>query len=227
MDPQPAQERPIRRIAVFCGSSNGASPVYAEGARRMGCLLASRGIGLVYGGGTVGLMGETARAVHEGGAEVFGCIPKALAPRELSGEMIGHLVVVDDMHQRKAEMARQADGFIGLPGGFGTLEELLEVITWQQLGFHNKPVGHSHISRELSQRSMALLSPADSAALHSAGSVQVVHAVIRQTIRLPTAWITWTQQSYTCAYSTHEQDIWWRGANMKSTMLCLHEFTAG
>eukprot|EP00200_Dunaliella_tertiolecta_P000341 CAMPEP_0202359480 /NCGR_PEP_ID=MMETSP1126-20121109/12763_1 /ASSEMBLY_ACC=CAM_ASM_000457 /TAXON_ID=3047 /ORGANISM="Dunaliella tertiolecta, Strain CCMP1320" /LENGTH=218 /DNA_ID=CAMNT_0048952915 /DNA_START=196 /DNA_END=852 /DNA_ORIENTATION=+ len=141
MDSQPAQEKPIRRIAVFCGSSSGVSPLYGECARKMGSLLASRGTGLVYGGGTVGLMGETARAVHEGGAEVFGCIPKALAPRELSGEMIGHLVVVDDMHQRKAEMARQADGFIGLPGGFGTLEELLEVITWQQLGFHNKPVG--------------------------------------------------------------------------------------
>lgn len=102
-----------------------------------------RDIGLVYGGGTVGLMGVIAHEIAEGLGpnRVLGVIPKALTPREISSDMIGDTRVVDDMHERKAMMARHADAFIAMPGGFGTLEELMEVITWQQLGFHEKPIG--------------------------------------------------------------------------------------
>ncbi|XP_071908245.1 cytokinin riboside 5'-monophosphate phosphoribohydrolase LOG1 isoform X2 [Coffea arabica] len=101
----------------------------------------SRNIDLVYGGGSIGLMGLVSQAVHNGGRHVLGVIPKTLMPRELTGEPVGEVKAVADMHQRKAEMARNSDAFIALPGGYGTLEELLEVITWAQLGIHDKPVG--------------------------------------------------------------------------------------
>ncbi|KAG2685596.1 hypothetical protein I3760_10G132300 [Carya illinoinensis] len=101
----------------------------------------ARNIDLVYGGGSVGLMGLVSQAVHDGGRHVIGVIPKTLMPREITGETVGELKTVADMHQRKAEMARHSDAFIALPGGYGTLEELLEVITWAQLGIHDKPVG--------------------------------------------------------------------------------------
>ncbi|KAF4396959.1 hypothetical protein F8388_004927 [Cannabis sativa] len=103
--------------------------------------IVERRIDLVYGGGSVGLMGLVSQAVHDGGRHVLGVIPKTLMPREITGESVGEVRTVTDMHQRKAEMARQADAFIALPGGYGTLEELLEVITWAQLGIHRKPVG--------------------------------------------------------------------------------------
>lgn len=101
----------------------------------------SRNIDLVYGGGSIGLMGLVSQAVHDGGRHVIGVIPKTLMPRELTGETVGEVKAVADMHQRKAEMAKHSDAFIALPGGYGTLEELLEVITWAQLGIHDKPVG--------------------------------------------------------------------------------------
>ncbi|XP_021289433.1 cytokinin riboside 5'-monophosphate phosphoribohydrolase LOG7 isoform X2 [Herrania umbratica] len=104
-------------------------------------LCVERRIDLVYGGGSVGLMGLVSQAVHDGGRHVLGVIPRTLMPREITGETVGEVRAVSDMHQRKAEMARQADAFIALPGGYGTLEELLEVITWAQLGIHRKPVG--------------------------------------------------------------------------------------
>ncbi|KAI3447589.1 hypothetical protein Pfo_004254 [Paulownia fortunei] len=103
--------------------------------------MVSRNIDLVYGGGSIGLMGLVSQAVHDGGRHVIGVIPKTLMPRELTGETVGEVKAVADMHQRKAEMARHSDAFIALPGGYGTLEELLEVITWAQLGIHDKPVG--------------------------------------------------------------------------------------
>ncbi|CAN1142969.1 Cytokinin riboside 5'-monophosphate phosphoribohydrolase LOG3 [Linum perenne] len=101
----------------------------------------SRNIDLVYGGGSIGLMGLVSQAVHDGGRHVIGVIPKTLMPRELTGETVGEVKAVAGMHQRKAEMAKHSDAFIALPGGYGTLEELLEVITWAQLGIHDKPVG--------------------------------------------------------------------------------------
>eukprot|EP00195_Chlamydomonas_chlamydogama_P011109 CAMPEP_0202893836 /NCGR_PEP_ID=MMETSP1392-20130828/3336_1 /ASSEMBLY_ACC=CAM_ASM_000868 /TAXON_ID=225041 /ORGANISM="Chlamydomonas chlamydogama, Strain SAG 11-48b" /LENGTH=215 /DNA_ID=CAMNT_0049578311 /DNA_START=122 /DNA_END=769 /DNA_ORIENTATION=- len=132
----------INKLCVFCGSSSGTKPSYTQAAVALGKELAKENIGLVYGGGTVGLMGTIARTVHDikGDAGVIGVIPESLTPKELSGSMIGELHVVQDMHQRKAKMAQFADGFIAMPGGFGTFEELLEVTTWQQLGFHEKPV---------------------------------------------------------------------------------------
>ncbi|XP_031128173.1 cytokinin riboside 5'-monophosphate phosphoribohydrolase LOG7-like [Ipomoea triloba] len=129
------------RICVFCGSSSGKKTTYQEAAIELGKELVEKRIDLVYGGGNVGLMGLVSQAVHDGGRHVIGVIPRCLISREITGETIGEVRAVSDMHQRKAEMARQADAFIALPGGYGTLEELLEVITWAQLGIHQKPVG--------------------------------------------------------------------------------------
>ncbi|KAK1306267.1 Cytokinin riboside 5'-monophosphate phosphoribohydrolase LOG7 [Acorus calamus] len=131
----------FKRICVFCGSSSGKKTSYQEAAVQLGKELVERKIDLVYGGGSIGLMGLVSQAVHDGGRHVLGVIPKSLMPRELTGEPVGEVRAVSNMHQRKAEMARQADAFIALPGGYGTLEELLEVITWAQLGIHEKPVG--------------------------------------------------------------------------------------
>ncbi|KAK9079224.1 hypothetical protein SSX86_000894 [Deinandra increscens subsp. villosa] len=131
----------FKRICVFCGSSSGKKPSYQEAAIELGKELVERRIDLVYGGGSVGLMGLVSQAVHDGGRHVLGVIPRTLMPREITGETVGEVKAVADMHERKAEMARQADAFIALPGGYGTLEELLEVITWAQLKIHHKPVG--------------------------------------------------------------------------------------
>jgi len=131
----------MRRICVFCGSSVGNQPAYAEAARTMGALLAARGIGLVYGGGHVGLMGVVADAVMASGGEVIGVIPQTLADREIAHAGITELRVVDSMHTRKAMMAELSDGFIAMPGGVGTFEEFFEVVTWMQLGLHRKPCG--------------------------------------------------------------------------------------
>ncbi|RDX65645.1 Cytokinin riboside 5'-monophosphate phosphoribohydrolase LOG7, partial [Mucuna pruriens] len=131
----------FKRICVYCGSSSGNKASYQEAAVELGKEMVERRIDLVYGGGSVGLMGLVSQAVHDGGRHVLGVIPKSLMPREITGDPIGEVRAVSDMHQRKAEMARQADAFIALPGGYGTLEELLEIITWAQLGIHSKPVG--------------------------------------------------------------------------------------
>ncbi|KVI07763.1 Cytokinin riboside 5'-monophosphate phosphoribohydrolase LOG, partial [Cynara cardunculus var. scolymus] len=131
----------FHRICVFCGSSSGKNPSYRLAAVQLGNQLVDRNIDLVYGGGSIGLMGLVSKAVFDGGRHVLGVIPKMLMSKEIIGETVGEVKVVSNMHQRKAEMARQADAFIALPGGYGTLEELLEVITWAQLGIHQKPVG--------------------------------------------------------------------------------------
>ncbi|KAK0603953.1 hypothetical protein LWI29_010536 [Acer saccharum] len=131
----------FKRICVFCGSSPGKKSSYKDAAIELGKELVARNIDLVYGGGSIGLMGLISQAVYDGGRHVIGVIPKTLMPREITGETVGEVKPVADMHQRKAEMARQSDAFIALPGGYGTLEELLEVITWAQLGIHDKPVG--------------------------------------------------------------------------------------
>ena len=128
-------------ICVYCGSSPGRSLIYQEAAIALGEELAQRGIGLVYGGGNVGLMGTLACAVANAGGQVTGIIPGSLLPKELVGETIGDQVLVGSMHERKAQMIALADGFIALPGGYGTLDELFETITWAQLGIHSKPIG--------------------------------------------------------------------------------------
>ncbi|KAM0932218.1 putative LOG family protein [Dioscorea sansibarensis] len=131
----------FKRICVFCGSSQGKKRSYQDAAIDLAKELVLKNIDLVYGGGSVGLMGLISQAVFDGGRHVLGVIPKTLMPREITGVTVGEVKPVADMHQRKAEMARHSDAFIALPGGYGTLEELLEVITWAQLGIHNKPVG--------------------------------------------------------------------------------------
>jgi uncharacterized protein (TIGR00730 family) len=132
--------RTLKRICVYCGSSSGARPVYALAARELGRMLAELGIGVVYGGGRVGLMGVLADAALEAGGEVIGVIPRSLQEKELGHGSVTELHVVETMHQRKEKMADLSDGFITLPGGIGTLEELFETFTWLQLGFHEKPV---------------------------------------------------------------------------------------
>nr|CAD1818917.1 unnamed protein product [Ananas comosus var. bracteatus] len=140
--PLPSSSSRFKRVCVFCGSSSGKKPSYQLAAIQLGHELVERNIDLVYGGGSVGLMGLVSQAVYNGGRHVLGVIPKILMPKEqITGVTVGEVRAVSDMHQRKAEMARQADAFIALPGGYGTLEELLEVITWAQLGIHEKPVG--------------------------------------------------------------------------------------
>jgi uncharacterized protein (TIGR00730 family) len=127
------------RLCVFCGSSLGTSQVYREAAEAFGCSLARRGIELVYGGAHAGLMGVLADAVLAGGGRVTGVIPEALLERELAHQGLTDLRIVGSMHERKALMASLSDGFVALPGGIGTLEELFEVWTWSQLGLHEKP----------------------------------------------------------------------------------------
>lgn len=130
----------MRRVCVFCGSNAGRDPAYATAATRLGRGMVERGLGLVYGGGNVGLMGVVADAVMEAGGEVVGVIPEAMVAKELAHHGITELRVVASMHDRKATMADLADAFVALPGGLGTLEELCEVLTWAQLGLHAKPV---------------------------------------------------------------------------------------
>jgi len=131
----------MTRLCVYCGSSVGARPEYADAARELGAVLADRGIGLVFGGGKIGLMGVLADTMVAAGVEVIGVIPEALVARELAHPAVADLRVVGSMHERKALMADLADGFIALPGGLGTLEELFEALTWAQLGLHGKPCG--------------------------------------------------------------------------------------
>jgi uncharacterized protein (TIGR00730 family) len=131
----------MRRLCVFCGSSPGDRPVYADAARRLGECLAARGLGLIYGGGHIGLMGVLADAVLRAGGEAIGVIPQSLVDRELAHGGLTNLRVVSTMHERKALMADLADGFVALPGGYGTGDELFEILTWAQLGLHSKPIG--------------------------------------------------------------------------------------
>ena len=131
----------VKTICVFCGSANGRREGYARSARKFGAALAAKGLGLVYGGGSIGLMGVVADAALEGGAPVVGVIPRALFRREIAHHGLTRLEVVPSMHVRKARMARLSDAFVALPGGIGTLEELFEAWTWGQLGLHAKPCG--------------------------------------------------------------------------------------
>lgn len=131
----------LRSLCVYCGSSAGHDPAFADAARSLGQLMAGQGLALVYGGGHVGLMGIIADAVLEAGGEVTGVIPRALMDSEVGHDRLTRLLVVKDMHERKALMAEHSDGFVAMPGGIGTLEELFEVMTWLQLGYHAKPVG--------------------------------------------------------------------------------------
>ncbi|KAK6928751.1 LOG family [Dillenia turbinata] len=148
-------KRKFKKICVFCGSRAGNKSSFGDAALELGKLMVRKKIDLVYGGGSVGLMGLISQTVFNGGCHVLGVIPKALRPHEISGDSVGEVIIVADMHQRKNEMSKHADAFIALPGkrererereralhcGYGTMEELLEIVAWSQLGIHEKPVG--------------------------------------------------------------------------------------
>ncbi len=136
----------LRSVCVYCGSNPGADPAFADAARTLGALLAGRAIRIVYGGGKVGLMGILADAALAAGGEVVGVMPQALIDREIGHDGLTELRIVGSMHERKALMEELADAFIALPGGIGTLEELIEVYTWNQLGLHEKPLGLLNVS---------------------------------------------------------------------------------
>ena len=167
------QPQTIHSIAVYCASSPGHHPIYRQAARSLGELMAERGIELIYGGGSVGLMGEIADAVMECGGRVTGVIPDFLYQREVGHDGLSELIIVDSMHTRKRLMFERCDAIITLPGGFGTMEELFEMLTWAQLHLHQKPIGllnvegfydhlialvnHMHREGLLSSDSLALL----------------------------------------------------------------------
>ncbi|MEZ4668811.1 MAG: TIGR00730 family Rossman fold protein [Anaerolineae bacterium] len=131
----------MKHVCVFCGSTPGNNGLYVDTARQMGEAIARQGLGLVYGGGHVGLMGAVAEGALQAGGHVIGIIPQALVKKELEHHGLSELHIVGSMHERKAMMAEKASMFVALPGGFGTLDELFEIITWAQLGFHSKPIG--------------------------------------------------------------------------------------
>ncbi len=131
----------MKRLAIYCGSATPADPVYVESARLVGRTLAERGIGVVYGGGRLGLMGAVADSALEAGGEVIGIIPQALVSAEVAHRGCTELHVVDTMHQRKQAFTDLSDGFVNLPGGTGTMDELWEALSWAQIGYHAKPVG--------------------------------------------------------------------------------------
>lgn len=147
LDEQMGGTKMVKSVAVYCGSSNGASNIYIEGAKKLGKELAKRNITLVYGGSSVGLMGAVADSVLEEGGKAIGVMPSFLDKREISHKSLSELIVVETMHERKAKMAELADGFITLPGGAGTMEEFFEVFTWGQIGLHQKPIGILNINR--------------------------------------------------------------------------------
>jgi uncharacterized protein (TIGR00730 family) len=129
----------MKRLCVFCGSSPGARPAYLEAARNLGRTLLGHGMGLVYGGASIGMMGAVAETVLDGGGEVIGVMPEALVRKEVAFGRLTDLRVVKSMHERKGLMVKLSDGFVALPGGLGTVEEFMEVLTWSQLGMHQKP----------------------------------------------------------------------------------------
>jgi len=136
----------VRRVCVYCGSSPGRNPAYREAGTALGQILAGRGLGLVYGGASVGIMGAVADAVLAGGGEAIGIIPRSLARKEVAHEGLTRQYIVESMHERKAMMAEVSDAFVALPGGWGTIEEIFEMLTWAQLGFHEKPCGMLNVS---------------------------------------------------------------------------------
>ena len=137
---------PARKLCVYCGSGSGRNPAYVEAARALGKAMAAADIGLVYGGGSLGLMGEVARSVLEHGGKVTGIIPSFLSEKERMLRDVDELIVTKDMHERKRLMFERSDAFVALPGGIGTLEELVEQLTWSQLGRHDKPIVLANIA---------------------------------------------------------------------------------
>jgi uncharacterized protein (TIGR00730 family) len=162
-------------LAVFCGSSSGRDSAYDATARALGHLLAQSGISLVYGGGRVGLMGAMADACLDAGGAVIGVIPRMLLEREVGHRGVTTLHVVDSMHARKALMADLADGFLALPGGMGTYDELFEIVTWRQLGMHSKPIGWLNVAGYFDRLGAALDSARDEGFVSSGSRASIAH----------------------------------------------------
>jgi uncharacterized protein (TIGR00730 family) len=178
----------IQSLCVFCGSKTGTNPVFHETARELGDALARQHLRLIYGGGNIGLMGVVADAVLAAGGEVTGVIPNALVARELVHVGVQDMRIVESMHDRKALMAELADGFVALPGGLGTFEELFEILTWAQLDFHNKPVAVLNVKGyfsplvELIDHAVAegFVRPQHRELLHVAADVEELIQILRQ-----------------------------------------------
>lgn len=170
-----AEARPLQTVTVFCGSSPGNDPAFAEAARTLGAVLVERNIDLVYGGGDVGLMGVIADAVLAGGGRVTGIIPSDLWDKEVGHHGLTELLVVGSMHERKLAMAERADAFVALPGGVGTFEELFEVLTWTQLGIHQKPAGVLDVNR-FYEPLLAFMDATVDAGFVRAGHRSILHA---------------------------------------------------
>lgn len=184
-------QRTIQNICVYCGSGVGAAPEYAEAARKLGRAMAEEGIGLVYGGASVGLMGEIARSVLDAGGRVIGIRPPNLPPHEIPLENIQELIEVNSLHERKMLMFERADAFVALPGGVGTLEELVEQITWVQLGHHDKPVVIANLENYwqpllalfAQMRALHFISPTLDISVSVADRVEDIIPLIRNRIR--------------------------------------------
>jgi len=166
----------MKSVAVYCGSSIGANPFYAQQAQALGAALAAQGLTLVYGGGRVGLMGTIADAVLAAGGQVIGVIPDFLHAKEVSHTGCTELHIVGSMHERKLLMAERADAFVAMPGGYGTLEELFEVLTWGQLGLHRKPVGLLNVDGYYDHLLLALDRMRDDQLLRSENRAQLLQA---------------------------------------------------
>lgn len=152
----------IQSLAIFCGSSQGNNPHFTKLAQELGAYLASNKIKLIYGGAHVGLMGEVANACLYNGGEVLGVLPKFLSSKEIAHDGLTEIILTDSMHERKAKMEELADGFIAIPGGFGTLDELFEILTWAQLGLHTKPIGLLNIDNFFSPLLAMIINMEDS-----------------------------------------------------------------
>jgi uncharacterized protein (TIGR00730 family) len=170
----------MKRICVFCGSNSGVRPEYVDAARRVGALLANQGVGVVYGGARVGLMGAVADAALAAGGDVIGVMPEPLMIKEVAHLGLTELRVVGSMHERKALMAELSDAFVALPGGFGTLDELCEVLTWSQLGLYQKPCGILNI-RGFFDKFLALLDHAVAEGFLRAEHRAILHSEIDET----------------------------------------------
>lgn len=166
----------MKSVAVYCGSSIGANPLYAQQAQALGAALAAQGLTLVYGGGRVGLMGTIADAVLAAGGQVVGVIPDFLHAKEVSHTGCTELHIVGSMHERKLLMAERADAFVAMPGGYGTLEELFEVLTWGQLGLHRKPVGLLNVDGYYDHLLLALDRMRDDRLLRAENRAQLLQA---------------------------------------------------
>lgn len=192
-------QRSIASVCVFCGSSNNAAPAYFDAARSLGATLADRGLTLIYGGAHVGLMGALADASLARGGRVTGVIPRTLVEKEVAHNGLSEMHVVESMHDRKALMHELSDAFITLPGGFGTLDELFETLTWAQLGFHAKPIGLLNIGGYFDPLLQFSSNAVEQGFIHASHRAMILSAATPDDLLAQMA-----------AYTFHDPGKWWR-----------------